>query len=63
MNKSGWTWITKKYDQRPIYLPKEQLKHEAIMKAKYIPISTAIYDTLSKEPVYSVDENPKRLIE
>ena len=28
-----------------------------------IPISVAIHDTLSKEPVYLVDENPKRLIE
>ena len=29
----------------------------------HIPISVAIHDTLSKEPVYLVDENPGRLTE
>ena len=28
----------------------------------HIPISVAVHDTLSKEPVYLVDKNPKRLI-
>ena len=31
--------------------------------SSHIPISVAIHDTLSKEPVYLVDENPERLIE
>ena len=30
--------------------------------SRHIPISVAVHDTLSKEPVYLVDENPKRLI-
>ena len=34
VNKNGWTWIMKKYGQRLIYPPKEQLRHEAIMNAK-----------------------------
>ena len=28
--------------------------------SRHIPISVAVYDTLSKEPVYLVDKNPKR---
>ena len=31
--------------------------------SRHIAISAAIHDTLSKEPVYLVDENPERLIE
>ena len=31
--------------------------------SSHIPISIAIHDTFSKEPVYLFDENPKRLIE
>ena len=31
--------------------------------SSYIPRSVAVHDTLSKEPVYLVDENAKRLIE
>ena len=34
LNKNGWIWIKKKYGQRLIYPPKEQPRHEAIMKAK-----------------------------
>ena len=30
---------------------------------RHSPTSVAIYDTLSKEPVYLVDKNPERLIE
>ena len=30
--------------------------------SSHIPISVAVQDTLSKEPVYLVDKNPKRLI-
>ena len=30
--------------------------------SRHTPISVAVHDTLSKEPVYLVDENPKRLI-
>ena len=31
--------------------------------SRHIPISVVIHDTLSKEPVYLVDENPGNLIE
>ena len=31
--------------------------------SRHIPISVVIHDTLSKEPVYLVDENPGHLIE
>ena len=31
--------------------------------SRHIPISVAIQETLRKDPVYLVDENPKRLIE
>ena len=31
--------------------------------SRHIPISVAVHDTLSKEPVYLVDENPEGLIE
>ena len=31
--------------------------------SRHIPISVAIQDTLSKEPVHLVDENPKHMIE
>ena len=30
--------------------------------SRHIPISVAVHDTLSKEPVYLVDKKPKRLI-
>ena len=30
--------------------------------SRHIPISVTIYNTLNKEPVYLVDENPERLI-
>ena len=30
--------------------------------SRHIPISITVHDTLSKEPVYLVDKNPKRLI-
>ena len=31
--------------------------------SRHIPIRVAVHDTLSKEPVYLVDKNPKRFIE
>ena len=31
--------------------------------SRHIPISVVVHDTLSKEPVYLVDENPEGLIE
>ena len=31
--------------------------------SRHIPISVAVHDTLSKEPVYLVDENPKPSID
>ena len=38
--------------------PTDDLKY----LSRYIPISVAVHDALSKEPVYLVDKNPKRLI-
>ena len=34
VNKNGLTWLTKRYGQRLIYPPKEQPRHEVIMKAR-----------------------------
>ena len=34
VNKNGWIWRTKKYGQKLIYPPQEQLRRKAIMKAK-----------------------------
>ena len=31
--------------------------------SRHIPISVVVHDTLSKEPLYLVDENPEGLIE
>ena len=39
--------------------PTDDLTH----LSRNIPISVAVHDTLSKEPAYLVNENPKRLIE
>ena len=39
--------------------PTDDLKY----LSRHIPISVAIHDTLSKKPVYLVDQNPGRLIE
>ena len=36
---------------------------QATYLSRRTPLSVAIHDTLGKEPVYLVDENPKRLIE
>ena len=41
----------------------EHPTHDLTYISRHIPISVAIYDTLSKELVYLVNENPERLIE
>ena len=41
----------------------EHLTDDLTYSSRHIPISVAVYDTLSKEPVYLVDENRERLIE
>ena len=41
----------------------EHPTHDLTYISRHIPISVAIYDTLSKEVVYLVYENPGRLIE
>ena len=51
------------YDFKAISAPlNEHPTDDLTHLSRYIPISVAIDDTLSKEPVYLVDENPKRLI-
>ena len=42
--------------------PNEHPKDDLTYLARYVPISVAIHDTSSKEPVYLVDKKPKRLI-
>ena len=52
------------YDFVAILVPlNEHLTDDLTYLSRHIPISVAVYDTLSKEPVYLVDENPERLIE
>ena len=41
----------------------EHLTDDLTYLSRHIPIRVAIHDTLSKELVYLVDENPGRLIE
>ena len=51
------------YDLEAILAPlNEHLTDDLTYLSRHIPISVAVHDTLSKEPVYLVDENPKRLI-
>ena len=52
------------YDFEAILAPlNEHPTDDLTCLSRQIPISVAIHDTLSKEPVYLVDENPKRLTE
>ena len=52
------------YDFEAILAPlNEHLIDELIYLSRHIPISVAIHDSLSQEPVYLVDENPECLIE
>ena len=54
----------KVYDFEAISTPlNEHPTDNVTYLSSYIPRSVAVHDTLSKEPVYLVDENPKRLIE
>ena len=48
------------YDFEGILAP---LNEHPTYISMHILISVAVYDTLSKEPVYLVDEDPERLIE
>ena len=51
------------YDFETLLAPlNEHLTDDLTYLSRHIPISVAVHDTLSKEPVYLVDENPKRLI-
>ena len=51
------------YDFEEILAPlNEHPTDDLTYLSRHIPISVAVHDTLSKEPVYLVDENPKRLI-
>ena len=52
------------YDFEAISTPlNEHPTDDLTYLSSHIPISVAVHDTLSKEPVYLVNENPKRLIE
>ena len=52
------------YDFEAILAPlNEHPTDDLTYLSRDIPISIAVHDTLSKEPVYLVDENPKLLIE
>ena len=52
------------YDFEAILAPlNEHLIDELIYLSRHIPISVAIHDSLSQEPVYLVNENPECLIE
>ena len=53
-----------KHDFEAILAPlNEHLTDDLTYLSRHIPRSVATHDTLSKGPVYLVDENPKRLIE
>ena len=52
------------YDFEAILAPlNEHPTDDLTYLSSHIPISVAVHDTLSKELVYLVEENPKRLIE
>ena len=51
------------YDFKAILAPlNEHPTDDLTYLSRHIPISVAVHDTLSKEPVYLVDEKPGRLI-
>ena len=51
------------YDFEAILAPlNEHRTDDLTYLSRDIPISVAVHDTFNKEPVYLVDENPKRLI-
>ena len=51
------------YDFEAILAPlNEHPTDDLTYLSRHIPISVAVHDTLGKEPVYLVDENPKRFI-
>ena len=52
------------YDFEAISAPlNEHPMDDLTYLSSHIPISIAVHDTLSKEPVYLVDEKPKHMIE
>ena len=56
--------LTLVYDFEAILAPlNEHPTDDLTYLSRHIPISVASHDTLSKEPVYLVDENPKGFIE
>ena len=51
------------YDFEAILAPLNEHRTDNLTYlSRHIPISIAVHDTLSKEPVYLVDKNPKLLI-
>ena len=52
------------YDFEAILAPLNEHRTDNLTYLSWhIPISIAVHDTLSKEPVYLVDEKPKHMIE
>ena len=52
------------YDSEPILeLPNDYPTDDLTYLSRHISISVAVHDTLSKEPVHLVDENPEHLID
>ena len=52
------------YDFEAILAPlNEHLIGDLTYLSRHMPISVAVHDTLCREPVYLVNESPKRLIE
>ena len=65
-------WFEKEFTPYPHFIKhdfailaplNEHLTDDLTYLSRHIPRSVATHDTLSKGPVYLVDENPKRLIE
>ena len=65
-------WFEKKFTPYPHFIVydfeailatfNEKPTDDLTYLSRHVPISVAIHDTLSKEPVYLVDKKPKRLI-
>ena len=58
MNKNGWIWIAKKYGQKLIYPPQEQLRHEAFNESKLIFRHVQIRLVASNKPLMSCGPLP-----
>ena len=63
MKKSLRLIFFRVYDFEILLAPlNEHPLDELTYLSRHIPITVAAHDTMSKEPVYLVDKNPRRLI-